>query len=117
MTNTSGLGESEQTTTDMLDIVVSSHRDGMDTLMAIARNAIVTAPTCEEVTEGTWSVAEAECFYAADVMKEFFELLVDDLDSKTLTEAVVLTLVHSALSDVDWNGLASSYITRVKENA
>lgn len=117
MPNTSGLGDSEQTTTDMLEIVVDSHREGHDPLMALAALSIADAPRCEEVTAGSWSVAEAERFHLADAMKEWFELLVDDLDNRTFKDAVIVTLVNCALSDVDWHAMADSYIRRVKENA
>lgn len=117
MPNTSGLGDSEQTTTDMLEIVVSSHKEGHDTLRSIAELCIAGAQVCDEVADGAWSVEEAERFHTADMMKDWFELLVDDLDQRDLKGAVVATLVQSALSDVDWDELADSYIRRVKEDA
>ena len=117
MPNTSGLGDSEQTTTDMLEITVDSHKEGHDALTQLAVNAIESSPTCDEVASGVWSIAEAENFHLSDALKDYFELLVDDIDSRDLKGAVIVTLVQSALSDVDWHELADTYIRRVKENA
>lgn len=117
MSRQTGLGDSEQTTTDMLLICGDSWEEWHDVMRALATESIASAPTCEEVTEGTWSVLEAERFHAADAMKEWHEIWFDDLNVDGVRGAMISTLVQSAMSDVDWHQVADYYITRVKDNA
>lgn len=103
------------TITDSLDIIISSHREGVGMCRALAIHTIEMSPTCEEVAAGTWTVAEAEKFHLADALKAWIEGEIDDMPVKTFRDAIRATLARDAFEEVDWHELAAHYLNVVRE--
>lgn len=104
------------TTADMLDQVISSHREGSDRVRAFAYIALEESPTCEQVRDGICTVEQAEQFRLADMLKGWIELEIDDMSLDTFQGCVRAQLARCAFEDVDWDDLACHYLQRVKDN-
>src|SRR5687767_845418 len=77
----------------------------------MARGARKSAPTAPQVKSGIWTDKQAERFTLADDLKEWVS---DDL-LPDLGATLAADLLGAALSEVDWNELAESFLSDIEE--
>lgn len=110
------------TTTELFLITIDSDRTGSDFCRHQAEASKAAAPLCDQVSDGIWTVEQAERFLLADSLKEYVETLIDDVQAladgkRTETgTCVAMTLVRCAFEDIDFREVADHYLTKLAEN-
>ena len=77
-----------------------------------ARRHREMSPQCEQVVDGTWTPENATKYNLADQLKEEINGNAPDVFSGAYSD-----LLHSALTEVNWEEIAAHYIEKEKEAA
>jgi hypothetical protein len=98
----------------------------------LGRKAIAEAPTCPQVREGTWSVEEAKVFNLADMLKDWYENMIDDInvdrhgyvcqmetpnaaEEREFRQHLIQELTRRAFEQIDFEELARSIYIRLAD--